>query len=393
MMFFSLLSHIISVFANENFISVGDVTQCAFLPKTGCSLPQWDVRWDMAGSGYSYCWHECPMDWFANNTHLGVFAGVVGVDHYYTNQGMPCIDGIPKEFQMQDEFALKLKKKFPDVRVLQYRITDAVPYDKLVHDKMISDPDFFVRWLHAPNNNGSICLEPAEHKTGPPYGNCSWEIRAGAYDWTQKRVRDWYLENIIKPTMRVADGAWIDGDGPDNGAYQCSGNFEFSKLPKPYPALNAEEVDAFCKGEALVVDAAQRWLIANKGFDYNCFDFKNGPEAGDSVAQCANSMKYLSNLKSPKAMVMYGNRVRSDGYNDTTISQAVAAFMIVRDEYWFFGLPAQELLVDSTGKLLLLDYGKPLNSMMEIKTNTFSREYQRANITLDCNTFSARFDI
>ena len=29
------------------------------------------------------------------------FAGVVGVDHYYTSQGMPCVDGEPQEFELQ----------------------------------------------------------------------------------------------------------------------------------------------------------------------------------------------------------------------------------------------------------------------------------------------------
>lgn len=96
-------------------------------------------------------------------------------------------------------------------QVLQYRITDAVPYDPLVHDKMVSDPNLFVRWHHAPNNNGSICTVPAEHETQG--FNCSWPIRAGAYDWSQAEIRDWYLDNIIKPTLRVGDGAWIDGDG------------------------------------------------------------------------------------------------------------------------------------------------------------------------------------
>ena len=41
--------------------------------------------------------------------------------------------------------------------MLQYRITDAVPYAGIVYDLMVSNPEFFVRWTHAPNNNGSIC--------------------------------------------------------------------------------------------------------------------------------------------------------------------------------------------------------------------------------------------
>ncbi len=60
----------------------GGCRSCAFL-FTSCR--------DMAGSTYTYCYEGCPLPWLANNTNLGVWGGVVGVDHYYTNQGMPCM--------------------------------------------------------------------------------------------------------------------------------------------------------------------------------------------------------------------------------------------------------------------------------------------------------------
>lgn len=40
-----------------------------------------------------------------NNTKplgLGTYGGVVGVDHYWTHQGMPCLNGEPQEFNKQD---------------------------------------------------------------------------------------------------------------------------------------------------------------------------------------------------------------------------------------------------------------------------------------------------
>ena len=126
----------------------------------GCSAPvgaKWD-RWDMAGSTYNYCYKGCHVDWLIAHkaTHpalkLGAYAGVVGVDHYWTKQGMPCVDGEPTEFANQDAFAIKWKTTFPGTRVLEYRITDAVFYDPLVYDKMQTDPDFFVRF-----KNGSVC--------------------------------------------------------------------------------------------------------------------------------------------------------------------------------------------------------------------------------------------
>ncbi len=50
-------------------------------------------------------------------------------------------------------------------------------------------------------------------------------------------------------------------------------SYDYGNLPAPYPALNATEIAAFCEGEALVVTAAQEWLIANGGYEYDCFEF------------------------------------------------------------------------------------------------------------------------
>lgn len=93
----------------------------------------------------------------------------------------------------------------------------------------------------------AVCLMPY-HEHGTDGYNCSWPIIAAAYDFSQQVVQDWFLENIMcvppphlhhglgrpapaclsdrsKPTMTVADGVWLDGDGPDNGAWMCSGSY------------------------------------------------------------------------------------------------------------------------------------------------------------------------
>ena len=90
--------------------------------------------------------------------------------------------------------------------MLEYRILDAVPYAAIVHELEVAHPEYFVTWHHAPNANESVCEMPPEASTSG--FNCSWPIRAAAYDWTNPVVRAWYLENIIKPTLVVADGSW-----------------------------------------------------------------------------------------------------------------------------------------------------------------------------------------
>ena len=73
----------------------------------------------MAGSTYTYCYHGCVVDWLHNNTdQLGLpeYGGVVGVDHYWTHQGMPCLDGNPQEFSKQDALACQVSN-YQDVAV------------------------------------------------------------------------------------------------------------------------------------------------------------------------------------------------------------------------------------------------------------------------------------
>ena len=92
-------------------------------------------------------------------------------------------------------------------QVLQYRISDAVPYAKVVHDKMVSDPGYFVRWRGPPplSANGSICQNYLSacfndpHRINDPVHNCPFEIRAAAYNISRPEVQDWVLEQVSRP--------------------------------------------------------------------------------------------------------------------------------------------------------------------------------------------------
>lgn len=235
---------------------------------------------------------------------------------------------------------------------------------------------------------------PPESQTGRPGDNCSWPIQAAAYDWNVSAVRDWFLEAVIKPVMEDADGVWLDGDGPDNGAYQCSGSYDWGKLPPPYPALNATEVDPFCVGEHEVQAAAHAWLFANGGMDGQaCWVFVNDfPRAGDSPATCASKMRAIDHAEVVRPVAFASDRTGGTGaYNDTTAAQAIAAFMLARDAYWFFGLNWQNSLNRTVAKLLLSDFGAPLGNMTNSSEFLFYRDYEHARVSLDCATYTAAF--
>ena len=136
---------------------------------------------------------------------------------------------------MQDALATRWKARFPTMRYLAYRIMSAVPYDMVVQDKIRSDPDYFVRWGGEPSaatkaaqgcpaggcKDGGICYNYISScfndpkRINNPENNCSFPIRAAAYNFAKPEVREWFVQNIIAPTLKVADGAWLDGNGPE----------------------------------------------------------------------------------------------------------------------------------------------------------------------------------
>jgi hypothetical protein len=200
-------------------------------------------------------------------------------------------------------------------------------------------------------------------------------------------------DNVAEST-NVADGVWLDGDGPDNGAYQCSGSYDWNKLPAPYPALNATEVDAFCVGENEVQATAHAWLFANGGMDGQaCWVYVNAfPRLGDPPATCAAKLRAIDHAETVRPVAFASDRTAGTGaYNDTTAAQTIAAFQLARADYWFFGINWVNSLNDTVAALLLADHGAPHGNMTNTSAYVFSREYERATVALDCETFTASF--
>ena len=371
---------------------------CPSPTKDGCGMPSgpnWKPRWAMRSSLYTYCFIHCPLAFFKANENLGVFDGVVAFDHYWTKQGMPCINGIPQEFAAQNAITLSTKADFPGARVLQYRIGTAVPYAEIVHTAMVEHPEWFVRWHHAPNDNMTVCTVPPEAQTGRPGDNCSWEIRAGMYDFSQPLVQTWWVDNIIKPGMLYADGIWIDGDGPDNGAYECAGNYDFNNLKPPYPANNESEVDQFCAGEHDAVASAHEWLYANNGIDTQaCVNYVVDviPQRSDSSSVCASKVAASFALNDATVPIGFASdRTGAQGYTDDNAAVAIATFMLTRKEMWFFGVnQTSDTIALPIAALLLRDDGAPLGNMTTTG-HTFTREFEHATVTLNCDTFTATF--
>jgi len=415
----------LSLLSVSSSASAGDVfaNACTDGGTGGCAPPQgakWD-RWDMAGSTYTYCFHGCPVPWLLNNTKplgLGAFAGVVGVDHYYTKQGTPCVGGEPVEFAHQAALSASWKAVFPALRFMTYRILSAVPYDMAIKNQMDAHPEFFVRWLHQPGSaaagNGSICYNykdscfndftPGHGRINDPSHNCSFAIRSAAYNWANPAVGPWFLDAVVKPAIEgtgaYADGVWLDGIGPDNGAYMCSGVCcGFGPDNSPH---NAAEIAAQCAGMKAASTAVEKYLTEHEAFEVQkCFEYTKGtdlPNAKDSAAQCAAKLQKWAAVGADhakyNAIVAYGSRTGgTDGYDDSSAAGTVAAFMLMRGAHWFLSITNGDSMAPATARLLTSDHGRPLGNMTAVsgRANVFQRVYEKATVTLDCGSFEGTF--
>ena len=175
-----------------------------------------------------------------------------------------------------------------------------------------------------------------------------------------------------------------------------AGNYDYENLKPPYPALEPDEIAAFCAGEDNATTLAHEWLATQGGFDGEvCWTFAGGyPSASDSPAECVAKVKALDHLPATNGadtVLFYGDRTGGNGsYNDDTAAQAVAVFMLARGDRFFFGMQADNVLNATTAALLLSNYGLPLGNMT-VSGNVISRAYEKATVALDCSDFTASF--
>lgn len=212
--------------------------------------------------------------------------------------------------------------------------------------------------------------------------------------------------------MKHADGVWLDGIGPDNGAYMCAGVC-CGYGPNNSPLL-APEIEDHCAKQADATTIAQKWLIANGGWEaQKCFDYLESelPTHKDSPQSCASKLqKYAdfgANHSNYNFVVAYGSRTGGrGGYDDETAAGTVTAFLLMRGQHWLFSIAPTPgsfsgartnnngNLTLATAKLFLSDYGAPKGSMTPVagKSLVFQREFESATVSLDCNTWTATFD-
>jgi len=246
-------------------------------------------------------------------------------------------------------------------------------------------------------NYVSACFNDPTRINDPSH-NCSFEIRAAAYNWASggQPLLDWYVGSVIAPALEYADGMWLDGIGPDNGAYMCSGTccgYGPDNSPHSMPEITAQ-----CQGLKAAGTATQQYLQRHDSYEMMaCTSYRSPtemPTADDTPAQCASKLlqeaAWAADHSNYNMAVAYGSRTAgSQGYNATTVDGAVAAFLLVRQRHWLFSLGGE--LTDAMAKLVVTQYGAPLGNMTEVGAGVFQRKFSSATVQLDCNTFKGTF--
>ena len=174
--------------------------------------------------------------------------------------------------------------------------------------------------------------------------------------------------------------------------------------------LDQAQIDGHCKAQSEATTQVQKYLIKNQGWEaQKCFDYKGGsklPNSKDSPAACSSKLQkwaaFGADHKNYNFVVAYGSRTGGqDAYSDETVHGTVAAFMLMRGQHWLFSISANHghrpfggSMEPATAKLLTSDYGRPKGNMTAVvgKSGVFQREYEKATVSLDCNTFQGSFD-
>ena len=209
--------------------------------------------------------------------------------------------------------------------------------------------------------------------------------------------------------------------------------------------LHQAEIDDHCAAQQAATTKVQRWLLANGGWEaMRCFNYLSKevgpnargasgghvtddeptlldaaglelPTAKDTPAMCAKHLlgvaAWGANHSHYDHVVAYGGRTGGrTGYDDSNVAGTVAAFLLMRGQHWLFSIgpvggsvprtpdePHTNItgtLAPATAKVLLSDFGKAKGAVSPVagKQYVFQREFEKATVTLDCNTWMPTFD-
>ena len=330
------------------------------------------------------------------------------------------------------EQALSLHAAQPGQRVWVYRnLVIAYPWFTSVREKLL-DPAFsgwFLKFGAPPFANGSYHVPRCDNNYSPPLcsvfyhsqdqtpgfpkgdPDCPGPCDCGGlpcgfylFNHANATLRRWLIDEFVfghtglgHPSGAITglylDDHWADSydptDAPDCAANPIGGPTEVNRYCGLDIGLTQAETTANTAGwRAMMLELQQR-VVAADAFSWAYFNQVRG---APSKASCAS---FFTNngtaFFADKALVFDltdKNRTRETEQND------IATFQMVRGSYAWVGDGWEGCPPSGPTPLppeIELNFGVPLGNLTEPSPGVFQREWERAVVEFDCNTYNSSF--
>ena len=401
---------------------------CKWCPRV---VPTWAPTWALANSTIAM---PCNSSGLIRPSVLAPFS-ISSID--WSNAKDLWAAGTPMDAEtpLVDQ-ALALQAANPQNRVWVYRnLVIAYPWFPTVREKLV-DPNFagwFIKFAPTGPNNGSYYVPRCDNNFSPPLctdfyhsqdqtpgyprgdGNCPGPcdcggVPCGFYLFNHanttevqgQTLRSWLLDTFVfgptglghsskAITGLYLDDHWADAydstDAPDCASSPIGGPTEVNVHCTADAGLTAADTAAnTANWRSLMLELQQR-LVAGGFFSWAFFDtFSGAPSKG---AICPNFFRTQGTdffYNRTLAMSFSSrNRTRETEERDS------ATFLLVRGPWAFLGQGWNGCVGEPTPlpPAVFLDYGVPLTNLTEASPGVFTRQWSKALVTFDCNSYNA----
>ena len=397
---------------------------CTWCPRV---LPRWAPTWSLARSTIA---QPCNNSGLLAPSLLANFS-LVSID--WSNQKDVWVAMHPMDSEsLLVEQALALHAAQPSQRVWVYRnLVIAYPWFPSVRAKLV-DPAYsgwFLRFGAPPFANGSYHVPRCDDNFSPPLcsafyhsqdqtpgypsgdGSCPGPCDCGGvpcgfyiFNHANATLRRWLIDDFVfgptglgHPSGAISglylDDHWADAydptDAPDCAASAIGGPTEVNRFCGADIGLTQADTAANTAGwRAMMLELQQR-VVAAGAFSWAYFNQVRGaPSKGACASFFTNNGTAFFADKPLVLLAQEKNRTRVTEQND------VATFLLVRGRYAYFGNGWEGCPVGGPSPLptdASLDFGEPLGNLTEPAGGVFRREWMRATVEFDCNSYSSSF--
>jgi hypothetical protein len=302
-----------------------------------------------------------------------------------------------------------IKAANPNTRVWVYRnLVKATPWYTSVREK-ICDPAY-AGWFLRFNTSATPHAAKCDNAFSPPKcsefyhepeksldGLCADEkcdcgcVPCGYYVWDHRNasLRAWLVEYATGATS--VEDPRIDGVFLDDNWAVPSGPAESDKHCLADMGLSPTDVIDISAGWVLSTKGVQQAVLDKGGFDWLLFSPGHATTGSDPVGGAQGCAAALRKRCVRNDTLQHSALMMDAGKTSADFMPNLAAFLLIRGPYAWFGnawqgcdnIPARRPELDR-------DYGVPKGACAETHEGTgiFTREYTKASVAVDCNTWT-----